>query len=70
MNFRNKRKYSPPGCPLTRVKWKRLCLDEAQVVDTPGRMVAEMVGKISSCFRWAVTGTPISKNISGNFIIC
>lgn len=65
MGLRNKRKYSPPGSPLVRVKWWRLCLDEAQTVDTPGKMVSEMANKLHANFRWAVTGTPISKNISG-----
>ncbi|XP_074033441.1 E3 ubiquitin-protein ligase SHPRH isoform X2 [Leptinotarsa decemlineata] len=64
INLRRERKYSPQGSPLTRIKWWRLCLDEAQTVDTPGRMVSEMAGKINAVHRWAVTGTPISKNIS------
>lgn len=45
-----------------------MCLDEAQAVDVPGKMVSEMVGKLSAGYRWAVTGTPISKNISGTLV--
>nr|CAI5818280.1 unnamed protein product [Callosobruchus analis] len=64
VNFRRERKYCPLGCPLTRLKWWRLCLDEAQTVDVPKKMVSEMAKKIQSEYRWAVTGTPINKNIS------
>ncbi|CAH1988087.1 unnamed protein product [Acanthoscelides obtectus] len=64
VNLRRERKYSPLGCPLTRVKWWRICLDEAQTVDAPKKMVSEMARKICAEYRWAVTGTPINKNIS------
>nr|CAH7738161.1 unnamed protein product [Callosobruchus chinensis] len=64
VNFRRERKYCPLGCPLTRLKWWRLCLDEAQTVDVPKKMVSEMAKKIQAEYRWAVTGTPINKNIS------
>ncbi|XP_028150030.1 E3 ubiquitin-protein ligase SHPRH isoform X2 [Diabrotica virgifera virgifera] len=63
-NLRQGKKYFKPGCPLTRIKWWRLCLDEAQTVDTPDRLVSVMARKIEAVHRWAVTGTPISKNIS------
>jgi SNF2 family DNA or RNA helicase len=65
LSFRYQRRYSAPGSPLTRVKWWRLCLDEAQTVETPTSMVSAMAKKLSANFRWAVTGTPISKEISG-----
>ncbi|CAG9815357.1 unnamed protein product [Phaedon cochleariae] len=64
ISLRRERKYSHPGSPLTRIKWWRLCLDEAQTVETPGRMVSAMAKKIDAVYRWAVTGTPISKNVS------
>ncbi|RZC37273.1 E3 ubiquitin-protein ligase SHPRH [Asbolus verrucosus] len=64
VSFRNQRRYSPPGSPLTRIKWWRLCLDEAQTVETPTTMVSAMAKKLTAHFRWAVTGTPISKEIS------
>ncbi|GJQ74764.1 hypothetical protein Trydic_g21610 [Trypoxylus dichotomus] len=64
MSLRRPPKYSLPGSPITLIKWWRLCLDEAQTVETPGRMVSEMAKRIQACHRWAVTGTPISKDIS------
>ncbi|XP_044258765.1 E3 ubiquitin-protein ligase SHPRH [Tribolium madens] len=64
LSLRHHRRYSAPGSPLTTVKWWRLCLDEAQTVETPTSMVSAMAKKINAYFRWAVTGTPISKDIS------
>ncbi|KAK9884497.1 hypothetical protein WA026_007338 [Henosepilachna vigintioctopunctata] len=65
--LRKKRKYDYPGSPLSRIKWWRLCLDEAQTVETPGKIVSAMARKLSAQYRWAVTGTPISKDISDLF---
>lgn len=62
--MRHQRKYSVPGSPITRLKWWRLCLDEAQTVET-ARMVSEMAQRLTAVHRWAVTGTPISKDITG-----
>ncbi|XP_008201431.1 E3 ubiquitin-protein ligase SHPRH isoform X2 [Tribolium castaneum] len=64
LSLRHQRRYSAPGSPLTTVKWWRLCLDEAQTVETPTSMVSAMAKKLNAYFRWAVTGTPISKDIS------
>ncbi|KAJ3664999.1 hypothetical protein Zmor_000523 [Zophobas morio] len=64
LSFRHHKRYSAPGSPLTRVKWWRLCLDEAQTVETTTSMVSAMAKKLTAHFRWAVTGTPISKEIS------
>ncbi|CAH0562699.1 unnamed protein product [Brassicogethes aeneus] len=62
--FRRKRIYSPPGSPLVRVNWWRLCLDEAQAVDAPNSMVSEMSKKLSAKLRWAITGTPMSRDLT------
>lgn len=64
VNLRKKRKYWPGGSPLVRVFWWRLCLDEAQTVETPGRIVSLMSGKIPAQHRWAVTGTPMAKGVT------
>ncbi|KRT78223.1 PHD finger motif containing protein, partial [Oryctes borbonicus] len=64
VSLRRPRKYSLPGSPITLINWWRLCLDEAQTVETPRCMVSEMARRIHACHRWAVTGTPISKDIS------
>ncbi|XP_017783304.1 PREDICTED: E3 ubiquitin-protein ligase SHPRH [Nicrophorus vespilloides] len=62
--LRNAAKYAAPGSPIILLNWWRLCLDEAQIVESSTIMVSEMAQKISSAYRWAVTGTPISKGIS------
>uniref|UniRef100_A0A6P7GAB7 E3 ubiquitin-protein ligase SHPRH-like n=1 Tax=Diabrotica virgifera virgifera TaxID=50390 RepID=A0A6P7GAB7_DIAVI len=62
--LRQGKKSFKPCCPLTRIKWWRLCLDEAQTVDTPDHLVSVMARKIEAVHRWAVTGTSISKNVS------
>ncbi|XP_060526176.1 E3 ubiquitin-protein ligase SHPRH isoform X2 [Cylas formicarius] len=64
LNLRRPRKYWPGGSPLIRIKWWRLCIDEAQAVESTGCMVSAMAQKITAAHRWAVTGTPISKNLS------
>lgn len=65
LHLRHQRKYWPGGSALVRVMWWRLCLDEAQTVETPGCIVSLMAGKISAKHRWAVTGTPMAKGLSG-----
>ncbi|XP_018318562.1 E3 ubiquitin-protein ligase SHPRH [Agrilus planipennis] len=57
-------RYSPPGSPITRMNWWRVCLDEAQTVELPSNKVSEMALKLHGVHRWAVTGTPICKDIS------
>ncbi|XP_050307635.1 E3 ubiquitin-protein ligase SHPRH isoform X2 [Anthonomus grandis grandis] len=65
--LRRQRKYWPGSSPLVKVKWWRLCLDEAQAVETPGRVVSVMAGKIPAVHRWAVTGTPMAKGVADLF---
>ncbi|KAF7281635.1 hypothetical protein GWI33_004494 [Rhynchophorus ferrugineus] len=64
LNLRKQRKYWPGGSPLVRIQWWRLCLDEAQTVETPGRVVSQMARKIPAVHRWAVTGTPMAKSLT------
>ncbi|XP_066137838.1 E3 ubiquitin-protein ligase SHPRH isoform X1 [Euwallacea fornicatus] len=67
LSLRNRRKYWPGSSPLVRMRWWRLCLDEAQTVETPRRLVSLMAGKIPAIHRWAVTGTPMTKGLSDIF---
>ncbi|KAF5302451.1 hypothetical protein FQR65_LT08541 [Abscondita terminalis] len=65
LTLRREQRYSSPGCPLLLIKWWRLCLDEAQTVEIPTAMISTMAKKLSAYHRWAVTGTPISRDVSG-----
>lgn len=61
--FRNAKRYNTPLTPLLHIEWWRLCLDEAQMVDSSTSQVSLMTHQLTAIHRWAVTGTPIQKNI-------
>ena len=48
--------------PLTAIQWWRVAIDEAQRVSTPTAKSAMMALRLHSVHKWAVTGTPVSKN--------
>ena len=56
-----RKKYVVVPSPLTRIKWWRVCIDEAQKVDAPTAKSARMARKLNTDRRWAVSGTPVSK---------
>lgn len=61
---RYERKYDVVPTPLTRLKWWRVVLDEAQMVESTVSKAAEMVRRLPAVHRWAVTGTPISRGLN------
>ncbi len=58
---RKRKRYRVVPSPLMNIKWWRVCLDEAQRVETPTAASARMALKLSSQHRWCVTGTPIGR---------
>ena len=62
--LRHERRYMKSITPLPLVKWWRVVLDEAQMVETPTNNCAKMVKTLPAVHRWSVTGTPIQKNIT------
>ncbi|RAR15869.1 ATP-dependent DNA helicase [Stemphylium lycopersici] len=49
--------------PLMGISWWRVCLDEAQMVENGVSQAAQVARIIPRCNAWAVTGTPLRKDI-------
>ena len=60
-NLRNSRRVEPPKSPLTQISWWRVCLDEAQMVESGVSAAATVSRLIPRDNAWAVTGTPLRK---------
>ncbi|ESZ90401.1 hypothetical protein SBOR_9212 [Sclerotinia borealis F-4128] len=61
--LRRESKYQRTKSPLMQFSWWRVCLDEAQMVESgvgKAATVARMIPRINA---WAITGTPVTKNI-------
>ncbi|KAK9283240.1 hypothetical protein L1049_011476 [Liquidambar formosana] len=48
---------------LTRIYWWRICLDEAQMVESNAAAVTEMALRLHAKHRWCITGTPIQRKL-------
>ncbi|KAM3075621.1 hypothetical protein ACMFMG_007757 [Clarireedia jacksonii] len=62
--LRHESKYPRRKSPLMQFSWWRVCLDEAQMVESgvsKAATVAKMIPRVNA---WAITGTPVRKNIS------
>uniref|UniRef100_A0A182IK53 RING-type domain-containing protein n=1 Tax=Anopheles atroparvus TaxID=41427 RepID=A0A182IK53_ANOAO len=60
---RHEKRFLSPSSPLTMIRWWRVCLDEAQMVESVGNNATKMVKALPAVHRWTVTGTPIEKTI-------
>lgn len=60
---RHERKYHRPISPLMRISWWRVCLDEAQEIDSGVGQAAQLAQMIPRVNAWAVTGTPIKDDL-------
>lgn len=63
-NFRHTKRYEARVSPLMRLSWWRVCLDEAQMVESGVSNAATVARLIPRVNAWAVTGTPLRKDIS------
>ncbi|KAL6060088.1 SNF2 histone linker PHD RING helicase [Balamuthia mandrillaris] len=61
-DFRYRKRYRAIPTPLLGVRFWRICLDEAQMVETTTTKAAEMALKLSTIYRWGVSGTPIQRH--------
>ncbi|QSZ29404.1 hypothetical protein DSL72_003918 [Monilinia vaccinii-corymbosi] len=62
--LRSQSKYERPKSLLVQFSWWRVCLDEAQMVESgvsKAATVARMIPRINA---WAITGTPVRKDIN------
>ncbi|KAI9839654.1 MAG: hypothetical protein M1819_002280 [Sarea resinae] len=61
--LRNEKKYQPRKSPLVQISWWRVCLDEAQMVESGVSNAATVAKLIPRCNAWAVSGTPVRKDV-------
>ncbi|KAI5784908.1 ATP-dependent DNA helicase [Pyronema domesticum] len=66
-NLRTAKIYEPKESPLIKISWWRVCLDEAQMVDTGVSKAATVARVIPRVNAWCLTGTPVRKDIDDCF---
>ena len=59
--LRQKKKYRVTPSPLASMIWWRICLDEAQMIESSAAAAAKMALRLKTIHRWCVSGTPIWK---------
>ena len=59
--LRNRPQANPPKSPLTEISFWRVCLDEAQMVESGVSAAATVARLVPREIAWAVTGTPLRK---------
>ncbi|KAI4120059.1 MAG: hypothetical protein LQ345_000015 [Seirophora villosa] len=60
--FRNQKKYERRLSPLTQLKWWRVVLDEAQMIESGVSNAAKVAQLIPRHNAWCVSGTPVRKS--------
>ncbi|RMY32245.1 hypothetical protein D0865_14784 [Hortaea werneckii] len=60
---RHERKYARKRSPLVQIQWWRICLDEAQMVESGVTAAARVACRLPRLNSWAVSGTPLRKNV-------
>ncbi|THC95931.1 hypothetical protein EYZ11_004573 [Aspergillus tanneri] len=62
-NLRHEKRFEPRKTPLVQISWWRVCLDEAQMIESGVSNSAKVARLIPRRNAWAVTGTPLRKDI-------
>ena len=60
-NLKKKGRFITIPSPLMSVRWWRLALDEAQLVESTTAKAAQVASQLHSVHRWCVSGTPFSR---------
>ncbi|TAQ85853.1 hypothetical protein B7494_g5812 [Chlorociboria aeruginascens] len=63
-SLRKEPKYPRPKSPLMQLSWFRVCIDEAQMLQsgvTQAAMVARLIPRVNA---WCISGTPVRKNVN------
>ncbi|KAJ8116917.1 hypothetical protein OPT61_g1766 [Boeremia exigua] len=60
---RHERRHERRKSPLVEISWWRICLDEAQMVESGVSNAAKVARIIPRCNAWAVSGTPLRKDV-------
>jgi E3 ubiquitin-protein ligase SHPRH len=62
-SLRHERQHERRKSPLVQISWWRVCLDEAQMVESGVSQAATVARIIPRCNAWAVSGTPLRKDV-------
>ncbi|OAT05327.1 SNF2 family helicase/ATPase [Blastomyces gilchristii SLH14081] len=63
-SLRSEKKVIPRKSPLVKISWWRVCIDEAQMIETGVSHAARVARLIPRHNAWAVTGTPLRKDMN------
>lgn len=61
--MRRERVYHRPRSPLMQLSWWRVCLDEAQQIESGVSNAAKLARLIPRVNAWGITGTPVKEDI-------
>lgn len=59
------RKYHRPRSPLVQIRWWRVCMDEAQMIESGVSKSATLARLLPRVNAWGVTGTPVKDSVEG-----
>ncbi|KAF2206013.1 hypothetical protein GQ43DRAFT_459419 [Delitschia confertaspora ATCC 74209] len=62
-SMRHTKQHEPRKSPLVQISWWRVCLDEAQMVESGVSQAATVARLVPRVNAWAVSGTPLRKDI-------